>query len=674
MVKKRISILLIIALMLSMCSISTGSYAKKKKIWLSKYSFNLTNKNRTYFYIYGAPNKKIKYTKITSSNENLVSTEVIDKTSVFLNRGSEYGHADLSVIVKLKKKLNGKKTYKFSLPVERQQDASATDPSNNPGATNPPVQTKTPKPTSPSGIYYTTPPNASSSAKPSGSPTKTPTMKPSASPTVTPKKTNNPSKTVQPNSTVSPKPNVTSKPTETLKPVVTAAPKDIIRITNADELISIGHSWDNSIREYYLNLDNPEDEWDWDDTKPTLMHRYLEGVTYSIENDIDMAGKTGFIDFFGGTLEGNGHCIKNLGRPLIYRNVGTIRNIQFTNINMDTDSIISYAKKEWETKSRENGLSPDDEYYDRAPSGNVILKECGRVGSIAVENYGSIEGCTASGTIQQTSSWPDYLPEICVGGLCCESYKGAYNGRIINSDNSVSVSLLGSHDYNETLFDCFAGGISCFFSGNMENCCNSAKIQGEGSAGGLICSIWSGEYHSICNCINSGDVLGKGEVAGGIAGQICGNGSIQRCINEGTVFGEARQTGGITAYLSAVPINTRITDCLNYGKVLGEGAGLANYSSYAIIHNFYNRGMCKYGICETSRGDAEREKVMQSVYCKQSNSEYVIKNQEIRDQYIQSVASLSDEDSKKESSFQGFDFTNTWIMTADGPDLRWRHS
>ena len=53
------------------------------------------------------------------------------------------------------------------------------------------------------------------------------------------------------------------------------------------------------------------------------------GAHYCLTKDIQINGKINFsVNYFGGVLDGNGHTISGLKKPLIVQNGGTVKNLR----------------------------------------------------------------------------------------------------------------------------------------------------------------------------------------------------------------------------------------------------------------------------------------------------------------------------------------------------------
>lgn len=229
---------------------------------------------------------------------------------------------------------------------------------------------------------------------------------------------------------------------------------------------------------------------------PYLLHsaaelRYIykyPGAVYRLETDIRMNGSENFtVPSFSGVLDGNGHTIYGLRRPLTADNTGTIQNL------------LAEA---------------------------AFAADCtGMQGILANENHGTITNCHVSGSIRGRLSGVKMSQTLkqdpVVGGIAGRNYQGF---RIENCTSSVTMELTGA------MADCRAGGIAGETNGTIDGCTFTGTIrvtQTNGSAynvyvGGIVGELLRdyGFYGMVKNSRNQGTL----NVSGGTkaVGQICG--------------------------------------------------------------------------------------------------------------------------------------------------------
>lgn len=268
---------------------------------------------------------------------------------------------------------------------------------------------------------------------------------------------------------------------------------------------------------------------------------------------------------FQGTLDGQGHTIKNLYQHNIskygglFREMfGKIKNLELTNVDIS---------------------------YDNS---NVVIEACGALASYI---NGKLENCSASGIINisacNRSSWYDG-----VGGLvgCCDNYTWYYNGMSVPS--YYSCEIIGcTNNVIVNHIDLHVGGIMGSNNGHSTIICciNNANIKsvGIGRVGGII--GYNENITMIRSCQNNGNITGDSTVGG-----IEGGGSAQcyDCINTGIIKG--------TSYVGGIMGDARttcITNCLNTGDVICTSAngrgGLIAVLTFRAIENCYYSTTCQ---------------------------------------------------------------------------------
>lgn len=195
-------------------------------------------------------------------------------------------------------------------------------------------------------------------------------------------------------------------------------------------------------------------------------------------------------------------------------------------------------------------------------------------GGIACSNYGTIEHCTATGTMKINTI---------VGGICGMNYsiiKSCTNKLTFSSSDEVGYDCVGGiTGYNRN---------SDSSSAEIYDCTNEANITylGGRGAGGIVGRMFSGKVEG---CINKGTIVGFKENSictcqsvGGIVGDafIQNEGeeqkarTIMRCTNQGNIIGKAGATGGIVGSIAG--IESIVTDCIYQGAVNGIAGSESN--------------------------------------------------------------------------------------------------
>lgn len=233
---------------------------------------------------------------------------------------------------------------------------------------------------------------------------------------------------------------------------------------------------------------------------PYLLHsaqelRYIykaPKAVYRLENDIQMNGTENFtVPSFRGTLDGNGHTIYGLRRPLVANNKGTIKQL----------SIIA------EFTSDHTGIQ----------------------GVFANENNGTISYCHVSGNIKGrllgiATSNPNtlqYSQCAVFGGIAGRNYQGF---RIENCTSSVNLAVEAS------VANCWIGGIAGRTNGTIESCSFNGSIyaqQKNGSQYTMYVGGITGEVlrdNGWFGFVKKSSGYGTVTVTGGTksVGQICG--------------------------------------------------------------------------------------------------------------------------------------------------------
>lgn len=229
---------------------------------------------------------------------------------------------------------------------------------------------------------------------------------------------------------------------------------------------------------------------------PYLLHsaaelRYIykyPGAAYRLETDIRMNGSENFtVPSFSGVLDGNGHTIYGLRRPLTADNTGTIQNL------------LAEA---------------------------AFTADCaGMQGVLVNENHGTITNCHVSGSIRGrlpgVKMSQTLKQDPVVGGIAGRNYQGFC---IEKCTSSVTMELTGA------MADCRVGGIAGETNGTIDGCTFTGTIrvtQKNGSAynvyvGGIVGELLRdyGFYGMVKDSRSQGTL----NVSGGTkaVGQICG--------------------------------------------------------------------------------------------------------------------------------------------------------
>jgi len=388
---------------------------------------------------------------------------------------------------------------------------------------------------------------------------------------------------------------------------------------------------------------------------------------YILMNDIDLANwgswePIGIKEPFSGSIDGNGYAIKNmkfhttsnsdtniygglLGR--VYEG-GKIENLAI----LDCDINISSTLPMYTYAGGIAGFMEGATNINNCYSSGVILVGTNKyayVGGIAGLTSGSTTNCYNTGDI-----------------LASSTSKTAKIGGIVGSGgdiaNCFNIGIVNGLSFSDTVM---AGGIAGRLSGAISACYNAQEIRASATdssyAGGIAGEITGAA--SIRNCYNISDVsahttLDKNKTAraGGIVGNMLSAGFVENSYNAGYISasnsGETYDTraggiaGTVDAFLnskSSIDNKATIRNCHNMGTLytlslssypVSEGGIVGTIHPYSALLNCrYLEEATEYaGFIDTSVD-------------------------------IVDVISIASTQTKKQASYIGFDFTNTWAIS-----------
>lgn len=225
-------------------------------------------------------------------------------------------------------------------------------------------------------------------------------------------------------------------------------------------------------------------------------------------------------------------------------------------------------------------------------------------------------------------------------------------------------------------------GVSCYGVPSqhftIRDCGNYGDISATGgsqySVGGVVGSIIH-QHAYVTGCANHGDVTSSSVqyAIGGVVGEIGFRddpnwGSVKECMNSGSVSCHESSTklGGVVGHLHSgnLAYQSDIFDCYNLGALptdqKSDTGGILGYAaSYSNIYRTFNSG-------KISHGNA-------IVGTHHSGSSFHHDN----NYYLEgtgggwpSATSVKKSDIGDQSRYHGFDFSNVWRITGDGPRLR----
>ncbi len=187
----------------------------------------------------------------------------------------------------------------------------------------------------------------------------------------------------------------------------------------------------------------------------------------------------------------------------------------------------------------------------------------------------TIDSCYNSGTVVGTSTF--------IGGVLGANDSNTNTTTIINCYNTGSVSSTYSGA------DANVGGIAGRSTHMTQYCYNTGNISGYSAIGGIVGTTAG----TIERCYNIGTVVSSASAgnayAGGISGYVGNFTSIQNCYNAGNISGSASFIGGIGGKFST---SAMASYCYNSGSVCGSDydvGAIAGYATAAPVYCYYDK-------------------------------------------------------------------------------------
>lgn len=329
----------------------------------------------------------------------------------------------------------------------------------------------------------------------------------------------------------------------------------------------------------------------------------------------------------------------------------------------------------------------------------------GRAGGIVGLFRGEIRECAFDGN----SSGEDLSAGIAAMGkddaslYHCINYAGLTAGGFHQA--GIVCFLEGSNKVN--------GGSAVYSTTNVHYCINRGNIVGGARVGGVVGSIFN--YYSrgkeeVKYCANYGDIKAGGNADGSVGGVVgyfdCPYGSVSSCANHGSVSssGVQKTIGGVCGYAGSYDNSNNhvmVERCMNAGTISCDNPstklggvvghlGGASYSDHsAIIRDCYNTGAILVdqkddtgGILGYAASYTDTHRTFNRGEISHGNAIIGTHNSgstfyHSHNYYLEgtggswpSSTSIKRDDMVNESKYGDFDFTNVWIMTGDGPQLR----
>ncbi len=276
------------------------------------------------------------------------------------------------------------------------------------------------------------------------------------------------------------------------------------------------------------------------------------------------------------------------------------------------------------------------------------------------------------------------LKEIYAGGICGYNAGGAVEGTLYNSADinisngkqyvniggligysSVFLALTGCENRGE-ITSCgyesysYVGGLIGYISGGVYliNCVNKNNITANyyycSYAGGLVGGYYgSGTFQ---NCYNNGDI--KGYFAGGMCGNANGSCSIIECANEGKIDD---RWGATYCYFAGVANSSAFSLLNSFNSGNSYGSEAYKNSKYYNINGFFDSGITQFYTDWGYFFEPCLRYFNAGQWYGPSDFPYRNSNYHL----------LSNDEMKKQSSYEGFDFDDVWVMGKCGlPILR----
>lgn len=264
-------------------------------------------------------------------------------------------------------------------------------------------------------------------------------------------------------------------------------------------------------------------------------------------------GNTG--NGFAGTFDGNGKVISNLkinknnnivnDIGLFSTNEGVIKNLGIDNCNID--------------------INPSEE----------VEKPEINCGSICGFNFGEIDNCWASGSIDSNYSLGK---RINAGGISGGSKGSADLYNVIkNCYNKININVIKEGTNSEHIL-AIGGIIGSSSNTEIKNCYNTGNIVGKYSNGSPKVGGIAGYGATLASkCYNLGEILGTSSIENPVVGGIVAQGqSIESCCNIGLVSYEGASTKYVGVIIGAITETVTNSYFLNNTELNGIGRNYSN--------------------------------------------------------------------------------------------------
>lgn len=297
---------------------------------------------------------------------------------------------------------------------------------------------------------------------------------------------------------------------------------------------------------------------------------------FSLTADINADTLACPIDYFNGTLHGNGHTLtyvmhQQRDSAALFLTLGPGASVSHLQLRGSVSGINNVASLACVAMGTLYGIVSDMEITasgSRAAgiattaAGGSILDSCILHGQVRASMYAAGIAADCSGYISNCH---------CQGAVAAQAYAAGIaaqmlpSGFITDCSNHSDMTLPAS-DYVAGIAAC----TSVTGSATLRRCSNSGRISARDYAGGIGARIEAGLV--VDSCINDGSITASGRYAAGIVALL--NGASGRrayatdCINRGDISGQGEYIGGITGFSYQY---VSITGCINYGLITHDG-------------------------------------------------------------------------------------------------------
>ena len=221
-----------------------------------------------------------------------------------------------------------------------------------------------------------------------------------------------------------------------------------------------------------------------------------------------------------------------------------------------------------------------------------VISHCNNYGAITPSGiYGAGIACQTEygSTIEYCTNYNDFVTtKADVGGIVSVC-RGAIR-HCTNKGNFSGASGIAGIVYT---FNAYATIDSCYNEGNITS--SSSKV-----AGIFVTSTATNDMEAlVSNCVNTGNISGKGYV-GGIGANTTNGVIVDGCVNRGTITSTGNYTGGLISHSKSDQNGVNeVRNSINYGDVTstnGYCGGLTGYMiTYPSFTNCVNYGDVKGG-------------------------------------------------------------------------------